>query len=222
MPRCPGQDMRYWTPEDIFDVNCPYCDYSIEFWRDEPVRVCRACHKEVRNPRIDLGCAKWCKFGDQCLGRSVSEQFGAEPVVEKLKALVQPLAEKDPERYEVLQETVRIANLLLTAEGGDPCRVKAGAMLVPAVQDAADPVAAARKVLEATILDDEEVDAICSLIGQVLSGDDSASVDASVVRDALILADSSRQSDADLERLSTEGAQMIFNLRRKKMKSSNE
>ena len=68
MTRCPGQDQRYWTADDIFDVPCPHCSFVIEFWKDEPFRICRECQKEVRNPRIDLGCAKWCKFGDQCLG----------------------------------------------------------------------------------------------------------------------------------------------------------
>lgn len=67
-PRCPGQDMRYWKPDDIFYVVCPHCSEKIEFWKDEPMRVCKNCSQEVRNPRIDLGCAKWCKFADQCLG----------------------------------------------------------------------------------------------------------------------------------------------------------
>ncbi len=108
---------------------------------------------------------------------------------------------------------VRIANLLLTAEGGDPCRVKSGALLAGAVQEKNDSAAAARSMLEQTILETEEVDAICSLVVEVLSSNAPSSTDVSVVRDALILADSSRQSDADLQRLSTEGAQMIFKLR---------
>jgi hypothetical protein len=72
--------MRYWKPEDIFDVRCPYCDTSIEFWKDEPMRLCRTCRNEVRNPRIDLGCAKWCKFGGQCLGHPATGQPADEPV----------------------------------------------------------------------------------------------------------------------------------------------
>ena len=122
MPRCPGQDMRYWTAKDIFDVSCPYCDNSIEFWKDEPFRLCRVCRKEVRNPRIDLGCAKWCKFGSQCLGHSADEQLASAPVIEKLKAQLQTQTEGQPARYGMAMENYRIANLLLTSEGGDPCR----------------------------------------------------------------------------------------------------
>ncbi len=66
-PRCPGQDMRNWKPEDICYVNCPHCQKEIEFWKDEPTRVCSGCQKEVTNPRMDLGCAKWCKSAEECL-----------------------------------------------------------------------------------------------------------------------------------------------------------
>jgi hypothetical protein len=59
--------MRYWKPEDIFTVACPHCQAEIEFWKDEPVRLCAACRKEVRNPKIDQGCAEWCKHAPECL-----------------------------------------------------------------------------------------------------------------------------------------------------------
>jgi hypothetical protein len=70
MPNCPGQDMRYWKPEDIFTLDCPQCGVEIEFWKDEPMRICRGCGAEVPNPRIDKGCAEWCKFADECLGHT--------------------------------------------------------------------------------------------------------------------------------------------------------
>jgi hypothetical protein len=66
--RCPGQDMRNWKPDDIFEVLCPFCQESMEFWKDEPVLTCPACNKEVRNPHMDIGCAKWCKYADICMG----------------------------------------------------------------------------------------------------------------------------------------------------------
>ena len=68
--RCPGQDQRYWIPEDIFITHCPFCKNEIEFWKDEPFRICKGCKKEVKNPKMDLGCAKWCKHADQCLGKN--------------------------------------------------------------------------------------------------------------------------------------------------------
>ncbi len=59
--------MRYWKPEDIFTMACPVCGAEIEFWKDEPLRVCASCKQEVRNPKLDLSCANWCKHSAECL-----------------------------------------------------------------------------------------------------------------------------------------------------------
>ncbi|NLP11274.1 hypothetical protein GX408_12840 [bacterium] len=66
--RCPGQDQRFWKPEDIYEVTCPFCGNDIEFWKDDPTRTCDQCGKTVRNPKIDLGCVKWCPHAQECLG----------------------------------------------------------------------------------------------------------------------------------------------------------
>jgi len=68
-PKCPGQDQRFWKPQDIFDVICPHCGHEIEFWKDEPVRNCDECKRPVCNPKLDLGCAQWCEYGKECLGK---------------------------------------------------------------------------------------------------------------------------------------------------------
>jgi hypothetical protein len=65
---CPGQDQRYWKPGDIFYLNCPCCGQEIEFWKDEPLRICGGCKREINNPRLDLGCSKWCQYAKDCLG----------------------------------------------------------------------------------------------------------------------------------------------------------
>ncbi len=65
-PHCPGQNTQYWKPDDIYFIECPFCGGEIEFWKDEPVRVCPSCKKKVPNPKIDTGCAKWCDHADEC------------------------------------------------------------------------------------------------------------------------------------------------------------
>jgi len=66
--QCPGQDMRFWKPEDIFEAPCPHCGARMEFWKDDVRRRCKGCGEMAPNPRLALGCASWCKYADKCLG----------------------------------------------------------------------------------------------------------------------------------------------------------
>jgi hypothetical protein len=66
--KCPGQDTRYWKPGDIFETDCPACGGKVEFFKDETERKCGACKQMVLNPRMDFGCAAYCKYASECLG----------------------------------------------------------------------------------------------------------------------------------------------------------
>ena len=33
--KCPGQDSRYWSGEDVFETKCPHCGHSVEFFKDD-------------------------------------------------------------------------------------------------------------------------------------------------------------------------------------------
>ncbi|MHC4458747.1 MAG: hypothetical protein ACYS0I_17010 [Planctomycetota bacterium] len=76
MVKCPGQDQRFWKPKDIFEVSCPDCGQTIEFFKDEPKLKCRKCGRMVVNPKIDLGCAEWCQYADQCIGILQDREIG--------------------------------------------------------------------------------------------------------------------------------------------------
>jgi HD superfamily phosphodiesterase/DNA-directed RNA polymerase subunit RPC12/RpoP len=66
--RCPGQDSRYWKPEAVYNVPCSKCGNLMEFFKDEPTRRCKKCGHKMVNPKMDFGCAAYCKFAEQCLG----------------------------------------------------------------------------------------------------------------------------------------------------------
>jgi len=66
-PKCPGQDRRFWKPEDIFVVPCPVCGNAVEFFKDDRSRKCRACGRRFKNPHLNLGCAAWCPHADECV-----------------------------------------------------------------------------------------------------------------------------------------------------------
>ncbi len=63
---CPGQDRSNWTPDDIFEVACTNCGATIEFFKDDAKRYCKACGTCNANPKMDIGCAAWCAAADKC------------------------------------------------------------------------------------------------------------------------------------------------------------
>ncbi|MHC4624249.1 MAG: HD domain-containing protein [Planctomycetota bacterium] len=123
MIRCPGQDQRFWKPGDIFEVKCPTCGQTVEFFKDEPKLKCRNCGQEVANPKIDLGCAEWCQYAEQCLGI----QVGA--VRERLISDMEKIFGTDKRRIGHALAVLDYAEQIQAREGGDPLVVKAAAIL---------------------------------------------------------------------------------------------
>lgn len=72
--KCPGQDTQYWNTDAIFETECPECGSPMEFFKDDATRRCGNCRKKIVNPRMDFGCASYCKFAEQCLG-TLPEDF---------------------------------------------------------------------------------------------------------------------------------------------------
>ena len=66
--KCPGQDSRYWGKESIFEAKCPNCGNTVEFFKDDTMRTCKVCGHKFLNPKMDFGCASYCKYAEQCLG----------------------------------------------------------------------------------------------------------------------------------------------------------
>ncbi|MBU2510850.1 hypothetical protein KJ966_05915 [bacterium] len=64
--KCPGQNMQFWKPEDIFEVKCSTCGSDIEFFKDDISRSCQTCGRKILNPRLDFGCAAHCNYADKC------------------------------------------------------------------------------------------------------------------------------------------------------------
>ncbi len=75
--KCPGQDTQYWNAEAIFETQCPECGHPMEFFKDDATRRCGGCKKKIVNPKMDFGCASYCKFAEQCLG-TLPEEFVAQ------------------------------------------------------------------------------------------------------------------------------------------------
>jgi endogenous inhibitor of DNA gyrase (YacG/DUF329 family) len=52
--KCPGQDTQYWSPSAIFEVDCPKCGQSVEFFKDDTSRKCGNCDHRFVNPNMDF------------------------------------------------------------------------------------------------------------------------------------------------------------------------
>ena len=66
--KCPGQDTQYWQADAIFDVTCPECGKTVEFFKDDTTRKCHHCGHRFMNPQMDFGCAAYCQYAEQCIG----------------------------------------------------------------------------------------------------------------------------------------------------------
>jgi putative nucleotidyltransferase with HDIG domain len=127
MFRCPGQDQRFWKPEDIFEADCPQCGQAVEFFKDEPKLKCGMCGHTVVNPRIDLGCAEWCQYADRCL--AVSAMKDASVIRNELIDEMRKVFAGDQKRIDHALGVLNYAERIQAVEGGDPLVVKAAAIL---------------------------------------------------------------------------------------------
>ena len=195
MNRCPGQDWRYWTSEDVFDAPCPQCGGLTEFWKTDLRRRCSGCGVVVANPKLDLGCAQWCKYAKECLGMisGVSGGLSSQLIQEMRRVFGE-----DERRIKHALEVLEWAVELLDAEGGDPLVVRAAAILhdigileaerkhgsaAGKFQKLEGPVIA-RDILEKLHIDPERIEHICRIVGSHHSGRDIDTVEFRVIWDA--------------------------------------
>ncbi|HCE43805.1 MAG TPA: hypothetical protein DET40_09685 [Lentisphaeria bacterium] len=170
-PRCPGQDMRFWKPEDIFTLDCPHCGNEIEFWKDEPFLICKKCGKEIKNPRIDLGCAKWCKFADKCLGRTSSDE-SASPVIEKVKALLSSQFKLDADAMRELEKACKLADDVLGGTSCDPCVVKTSLVIIFFSKDGKKYNDRVSEILANAGISSDQQEKIIAIVKAIISGAD--------------------------------------------------
>ena len=196
MIRCPGQDQRFWKPDDIFEVKCPACGGAVEFFKDEPKLKCRRCEQMVVNPKIDLGCAKWCQYAEQCLGVSVGKEISV--IREKLIDEMKKVFAGDQKRIEHALTVLNYAEQIQAAEGGDPLVVKAAAILhdigivqaerkhgstAAKYQEIEGPIIA-REILAKFNLDKADVEHICRIIANHHSAKNIDTIEFRIVWDA--------------------------------------
>jgi HD superfamily phosphodiesterase len=182
--KCPGQDLRFWKPGDIFDTQCPKCGGRVEFFKDEVRRKCR-CGHEIVNPKLDFGCAQWCPYAEQCIGavpEDVKEKQKAEQkelLRERISLEMKKYFGTDFKRVNHALKVAKVAEQILKMEGGHPLVVMGAAYLhdigiheaerkygSPSghYQEMEGP-AIAKEILERLNVQKDMVDEICDIIG---------------------------------------------------------
>lgn len=129
--KCPGQDLRFWKPGDIFDISCPQCGSKVEFFKDDVRRKCKSCGAQVTNPKIDFACAQWCAYAEQCVGELSGElkEKRRELLKDRISAEMRRIFGRDEKRISHANRVVQLAKEILKVEGGDPAVVVAASYL---------------------------------------------------------------------------------------------
>ncbi len=185
--KCPGQDTMFWRPGDIFDVTCSKCGHSVEFFKDDASRRCPGCGNRIVNPRLSLGCAQWCEHAKECLGFDPKE-LQVENELEDM-ALVAQIMDALKKEFRDAQKRITHAIMVLEnakeflrEEGANPRVVLAAALLHDLKE------ASAKRIMKELDLDEDTVDHVCRIIGNLQSEKEMDSKEAIIVGDAVQLA----------------------------------
>ena len=129
--KCPGQDSRYWESGAIFEAKCPQCGHLVEFFKDETKRKCRQCGYRFINPKMDFGCASYCKYAEQCLGDLPPELLAQRDdlLKDRVALEMKRYFGRDFRRIAHATKVARYAEQIVKAERGDPAVVLAAAYL---------------------------------------------------------------------------------------------
>jgi hypothetical protein len=212
--KCPGQDMQYWKPGAIFEVSCPKCGQTVEFFKDDTARKCGKCDHRFVNPQMDFGCAAYCPYAEQCLGTlpeglaSQKENLLKDRVAVEMKRYFK----NDFKSIGRASRVARYAERIGKAEKGRLAVILAAAYLqgigrpdaqhpperASADHPRPDGLAAARAILEKLGARDELIAQVCEIIARPYPAHPDESLDSKIVHDADLLEtlDEQRKTDS--------------------------
>lgn len=198
--KCPGQDPRFWKFDAIYDVDCPNCGATVEFFKDETRRKCKKCGHRVLNPKMDFGCATHCNFAEDCFGDLPPELIQQkEDLFKDRVALEMKMYFKiDFKRIGHAARVARYAEKLVSAEKANPAVVLSAAYLhdvgikeaekkhqsSEAVYQEQEGPAVAREILEKLNAKEELIDEVCDIVGHHHHPRDEETANFKVVYDA--------------------------------------
>jgi K+/H+ antiporter YhaU regulatory subunit KhtT len=166
------------------------------------------------NPKLDLGCAKWCQYAKECLGEIGSQEN--QTFSNKLIECLRDIAGSDQRIIRLSLEILSYAEKIQFEEGGNPLIVKASAILsqirkkpsllinsesgtatITAVNDDA-----VRDILSNHGLENEIISHISRILNTSQRKSHENSIEFDIISDACCLAELQHQLDAGGQALS--------------------
>ncbi len=215
--KCPGQDTRYWGEDAAFEVPCPKCGRPVEIFKDESSARCTGCEHRFRNPKLDLKCAEWCAYAQECLGfavpRGQSANLGEGALASRLIQAVKEEFADDQSRITRALMAFQHAKELASAEGGDARLAMAAVLLlevggrnlgeengVVKPKDCVDAdLARPKEILDEVGIKEPAAGEICRILKVCLHDGELDTVEARVVSDSHALTDlSSRWAGSNM------------------------
>lgn len=191
--KCPGQDMQFWKPGDIYEVECPGCGRTVEFFKDDTARRCGHCGHRFANPKMDFGCAAYCPYAEQCIGDLPPEVAAQQESLlkDKVAIAVKQHYGRDFKSIGHASRVARYAEQIAREENAGLAVVLTAAYLleVDLCETASAPeTAVARAILERVRARPELADQVCELIAHRQASGNNTSAEARVIHDAELLA----------------------------------
>lgn len=181
--KCPGQDMKYWKDDAIFDVECPNCKATVEFYKDDTSRKCNSCGHRFVNPKLDFGCASYCQFAEQCLGTLPEDFVGSKEDLLKDKVAVEMkrFFHTDFKAIREATTAARYAENIGKAEGGNLAVILCAAYLHGTGKEEA------QNILRKVGASEPMIEEICTLIETDITIEPDAPLQVKIVHDALAI-----------------------------------
>ncbi len=215
--KCPGQDSRYWKPGAIYEVKCPKCGHEVEFFKDEPARKCRNCGHRFINPKMDFGCAAYCKYAEQCLGELPQELLAQREDLLKDRVAIQMKRYygRDFKRIAHATKSARYAEQIVKEEGGMPAVILSAAYLRgigikeaeekhpdnPEKHQVEEGLPVATRILKNLDAKEELIEQVCDIISKIGKDGEKDDINVRILHDAeLIVTIEERLKDSSIDK----------------------
>lgn len=199
--KCPGQDMQYWKSDAIFDVKCPECGENVEFFKDDTARKCDHCGHRFANPRMDFGCAAYCKYAEHCIGTLPPELLAQKNDLLKDRVAIEMKKhfKRDFKKIGRATRVARHAETIGKTEGANLAVILTAAYLHQVDSDATpSDTAVARGILESLGAQEPLVEEVSEIILRRRRADAGDSLEIRIMHDAEEIESlSEQQTDGD-------------------------